>query len=35
MAPDPTTPGGSLLVLAILLPCAGIILSFVLGGRNA
>jgi formate hydrogenlyase subunit 3/multisubunit Na+/H+ antiporter MnhD subunit len=35
MAPDPTTLGGSLLVLAILLPCAGIILSFVLGGRNA
>ena len=30
-----TSPGGFLLVLAILLPAAGIILSFVLGGRNA
>ncbi|UFX48277.1 NADH-quinone oxidoreductase subunit J [Bradyrhizobium sp. 41S5] len=30
-----TTPGGSLLVLAILLPIAGIILSITLGGRNA
>ena len=29
------TPGGSLLVLAILLPVAGILLSFVLGGRFA
>jgi multicomponent Na+:H+ antiporter subunit D len=29
------TPGGSLLVLAILLPVAGIILSFALGGRHA
>ncbi len=28
-------PGGFLLVLAILLPAAGIILSFALGGRNA
>jgi formate hydrogenlyase subunit 3/multisubunit Na+/H+ antiporter MnhD subunit len=30
-----TTPGGSLLVLAILLPLAGIILSFTPGGRSA
>jgi len=30
-----TTPGGYLLVLAILLPVAGIILSFTPGGRNA
>ena len=30
-----TTPGGYLLVLAILLPLAGIILSFTPGGRNA
>ena len=30
-----TSPGGFLLVLAILLPAAGIILSFALGGRNA
>ena len=30
-----TTPGGYLLVLAILLPAAGIILSFTTGGRNA
>ncbi len=29
------TPGGSLLVLAILLPVAGILLSFLLGGRFA
>ncbi|MCP3468104.1 complex I subunit 5 family protein [Bradyrhizobium sp. CCGUVB23] len=29
------TPGGYLLVLAILLPAAGMILSFTLGGRNA
>ena len=29
------TAGGSLLVLAILAPCAGILLSFVLGGRFA
>jgi formate hydrogenlyase subunit 3/multisubunit Na+/H+ antiporter MnhD subunit len=30
-----STPGGYLLVLAILLPAAGMILSFTLGGRNA
>jgi multicomponent Na+:H+ antiporter subunit D len=30
-----TTPGGFLLVLAVLLPVAGIILSFVTGGRHA
>ena len=30
-----TTPGGYLLILAILLPLAGIILSFTPGGRNA
>jgi multicomponent Na+:H+ antiporter subunit D len=30
-----TTPGGYLLVLAILLPVAGILLSFTAGGRNA
>ncbi|MFO1115949.1 MAG: proton-conducting transporter membrane subunit [Beijerinckiaceae bacterium] len=30
-----TTPGGALLVIAILLPVVGIILSFVLGGRHA
>jgi hypothetical protein len=30
-----TTPGGFLLVLAILLPVAGIILCFVTGGRHA
>ena len=30
-----TTPGGYLLVLAILLPVVGMIASFVLGGRNA
>jgi multicomponent Na+:H+ antiporter subunit D len=30
-----TTPGGYLLVLAILLPVAGIVLSFTPGGRNA
>ena len=30
-----TTPGGYLLVLAILLPLAGIILSFIPGGRSA
>jgi multicomponent Na+:H+ antiporter subunit D len=29
-----TTPGGYLLVLAIVLPLAGMIISFVLGGRN-
>src|SRR5271165_3795625 len=29
------TPGGSLLVLAVLLPLVGIILSFVMGGRHA
>src|SRR6201999_1026590 len=31
----PATPGGFLLVLAILLPVAGIILCFVTGGRHA
>jgi multicomponent Na+:H+ antiporter subunit D len=30
-----TTPGGSLLVLAVLLPLVGIILSFLMGGRHA
>jgi multicomponent Na+:H+ antiporter subunit D len=30
-----TTPGGSLLVLAVLLPVVGIILSLVTGGRHA
>ena len=30
-----TTPGGFLLVLAILLPVGGVLLSFVLGGRFA
>ncbi len=30
---DATTAGGSLLVLAILLPAAGVLASFVLGGR--
>ena len=30
-----TTPGGYLLVLAILLPAAGMIVSFTLGGRHA
>jgi multicomponent Na+:H+ antiporter subunit D len=29
------TPGGSLLVLAILLPIVGVLLSFLLGGRRA
>jgi formate hydrogenlyase subunit 3/multisubunit Na+/H+ antiporter MnhD subunit len=33
--PGTTTPGGYLLVLAILLPLVGIILSFTPGGRNA
>jgi multicomponent Na+:H+ antiporter subunit D len=32
---EATTPGGALLVLAILLPAAGILASFALGGRNA
>jgi formate hydrogenlyase subunit 3/multisubunit Na+/H+ antiporter MnhD subunit len=32
---DAASPGGFLLVLAILLPAAGIVLSFALGGRNA
>ena len=32
--PDATTPHGMLLVLAIALPAAGILLSFVLGGRQ-
>ena len=30
-----TDPRGYLLVLAIILPVAGTLLSFVLGGRNA
>jgi multicomponent Na+:H+ antiporter subunit D len=30
-----TTDGGALLVLAILLPAAGVLASFALGGRNA
>ena len=34
-APEVTTPGGALLMLAVLLPAAGILLSFVLGGRYA
>lgn len=33
--PETTTPGGFLLVLAILLPAAGILLSLLLGGRRA
>ncbi len=32
---DATTPGGFLLVLAILAPSAGILASFLLGGRTA
>ena len=32
---ETTTSGGALLVLAILLPSAGILASFALGGRNA
>ena len=32
---ETTTSGGYLLVLAVLLPVAGIILSFTTGGRNA
>jgi formate hydrogenlyase subunit 3/multisubunit Na+/H+ antiporter MnhD subunit len=32
---ETSTPGGYLVVLAILLPLAGIILSFTLGGRHA
>ncbi len=32
---ETTTAGGALLVLAILLPAAGILASFALGGRNA
>lgn len=32
---DPTTPGGLLLVLAVLLPFVGLMLGFVLGGRRA
>jgi formate hydrogenlyase subunit 3/multisubunit Na+/H+ antiporter MnhD subunit len=35
MIAEATTPGGVLLVLAILLPAAGILLSFALGGRAA
>jgi formate hydrogenlyase subunit 3/multisubunit Na+/H+ antiporter MnhD subunit len=33
--PDATTTDGALLVLAIVLPAAGVLLSFVLGGRHA
>jgi hypothetical protein len=33
--PDATTTDGALLVLAIVLPAAGVLLSFVLGGRYA
>ncbi|WP_426526304.1 complex I subunit 5 family protein [Bradyrhizobium sp. McL0615] len=33
--PDTTTTDGALLVLAIVLPAAGVLLSFVLGGRYA
>ena len=32
---EPTPSGGALLILAILLPVAGILASFALGGRNA
>ena len=32
---DLTTPGGLLLVLAVLLPFVGLMLGFVLGGRRA
>ena len=32
--PDATTTGGILLVLAIVLPVAGVLLSFVVGGRH-
>ena len=35
MTVEPSTPGGYLLVLAILLPVVGMILSFTPGGRNA
>ena len=35
IATSATTPGGFLLVLAVLLPAAGILLSFVLGSRAA
>ena len=30
-----TTPGGSLLVLAVILPVGGMLAAFVLGGRAA
>ena len=30
-----TTPGGALLVLALVLPVAGLLLAFVAGGRGA
>ena len=30
-----TTPGGLLLVLAVLVPFLGVLAGFVLGGRNA
>ena len=33
--PDATTTDGAFLVLAIVLPAAGVLLSFVLGGRYA
>ena len=32
---DPATAGGSLLALPILLPAAGVLMSFLLGGRQA
>jgi formate hydrogenlyase subunit 3/multisubunit Na+/H+ antiporter MnhD subunit len=36
LAPDAvTTPGGALLVLALVLPVAGLLLAFVAGGRGA
>ena len=35
LLPDATTTDGALLVLAIVLPAAGVLLSFVLGGRYA
>ena len=33
--PDATTTDGAFLVLAIVLPATGVLLSFVLGGRYA
>ena len=35
LLPDATTTDGALLVLAIVLPAVGILLSFVIGGRYA